>query len=85
MTLDPLEVTDYLRVHFPPYALTEDTAVKPFKHYFRKEGEGWIRIVNPSATANPKTSGWYEATRLHHKEYQHHVDSIKVNNIGVLS
>ena len=85
MTLDPLEVTDYLRAHFPPYALTEDTAVKPFKHYFRKEGEGWIRIVNPSATANPKTSGWYEATRLHHKEYQHHVDSIKVNNIGVLS
>ena len=85
MTLDTIEVTDYLRSHFPPYVITEDTTVKPFKHYFRKEGISWIRIPNPSATANPKTSGWYEAARNHFEEYRHHCDSIKVNNIGILS
>ena len=85
MTLEPLEVTDYLIEHFPPYIPTEDTAVKLFKNYFVKDGRVWNRILAPSATANPKTSGWYEASRNHYEEYRHHCDSIKVNNIGVLA
>ena len=76
--------TDYLWEMFPPYRLTEDTAVIPFKHYFRKEGDGFSRIVVLNAT-NPKAAGWYEASRNHYEEFRHHCDSIKVNNVGVIA
>lgn len=76
--------TDYLWDMFPPYKLTEDTEVIPFKHYFRKEGDGFSRIVIIDST-NPKAAGWYEASRNHYEEFRHHCDSIKVNNVGIIA
>lgn len=78
-------VTDYLAEHCPVYIPTEDTAVVPFKYYFRMEGTVPVRVVNPLTTANPQALGWYElSTRAGNDEFRMYVEGLQVNGIAFI-
>lgn len=44
------------------YAASEDTEVVPGKHYFRKEGDNYNIIVNPSG--DPSSEGYFELSGI---------------------
>ena len=78
-------VTDYLRDYCPEYVRTEDTTVVPFKYYFRKDGDQYARIVDPVASSNPKTSGWYELSGNHNAEFKMNAEDHQMNSIDFVS
>ena len=47
------------------YAATSDTAVIPYKDYYTKDGNKYIRVKTPAA--NPSTAGYYEITSATYK------------------
>lgn len=76
--------TDYLGDLFPPYQLTENTSVVRCKRYFRKEGSGYVPVLNIQSSDNPKAKGWYEFVSNHNKEFKYNVDSLQMNNVAAV-
>jgi len=78
-------VTDYLAEHCPVYIPTEDTAVVPFKYYFRMDGTVPVRVVNPLTTDNPQELSWYElSARAGNDEFRMYVEGLQVNGIAFI-
>ena len=78
-------VTDYLADSCPVYIPTGDTAVVPFKYYFRMDGTVPVRVVNPLTTDNPQALGWYELSTLAgNDEFRMYVEGLQVNGIAFL-